>query len=428
MRRIVARATAVAVLATAGIVSTVQSASAAVLADQNQYAVWFTNNDGTWTIWKNCYEYWDGSRTVAIGPGYIGRLVRNNQWIVNDEREKNPPGEGMPSINHPSYGGLGQFGWHHARGYNDQLDTNNGNRVWNITGRTCAASNGGLGVSHTQILQGPYTSGGVGYFDIDVFFVDQTRSAGNPLLRVRYRWRFFDSVVKMWAQVSIYCPGGCPDPNQGYALVKEPKFVANVARTPGHDFPGYTRTAVFNRTSTNPCTIFMGSSPTKATGQTPSLACAERARFRFDFGDGSSGGNGLCSTTNPCLNVVATAYDIDDGAFSQSRQHYLWEGWTFGLDEWAMRSADRLKGNDVGCNTSQGYAFVTDQLAVRRWELIGGSKTNGLYNSAMGLFPGWEGCTGAYSAGALYRYMEQEYWGVHMQFSVNDGWSYPSMP
>src|SRR5687767_6769044 len=143
MRRTVSRAVAVVLMATSGVVVTAQPASAAVsIFNDNQYGVEFVNNDGRWTIWKNCFEYWDGTKTVAIGPGYLGRLIRGNQWIVNDEREKNPPGEGMPSINHPMFGGLGQFGWHHARGDNDTLNTGDFNRVWNITGRTCAATNG----------------------------------------------------------------------------------------------------------------------------------------------------------------------------------------------------------------------------------------------------------------------------------------------
>lgn len=426
MRRTVSRAVAVVLLATSGVVVTAQPASAAVsIFSDNQYGVEFVNNDGRWTIWKNCFEYWDGTKTVAIGPGYLGRLIRGNQWIVNDEREKNPPGEGMPSINHPMFGGLGQFGWHHARGDNDTLNTGDVNRVWNITGRTCAATNGGLGVAGAQVLQGPYVFDNVGYFDIDVFFVDQTRSAGNPILRVRYRWRIYDSVIKMWAQVSSYCSGGCWDPGQHYAFIKEPKFVANVARTPGQAFPAYTRTMVFDRNN-NACAQFHGSDPTSATSH---AACDARTRFRFDFNPGT-GLDGLCNTTDrPCLNVVATAYDIDDGAFSQSRQHYLWEGQGWGLDQWAVRASDRLKGNESGCNTSAGYAFTPSQSAVRRWELIGGSKNAaGVYNSAAAMFPAWEGCTGAYVAGALYRMWESEYWGVHMQFSINDGWSYPAMP
>ena len=426
MRRRVARAVTVMLVATVGAVVTGQQpASAAVsILQDNPYGVDFVNNDGQWTIWKGCFEYGDPGNPTVIGPGYIGRLKRGNYTIVNDEREKYPPNERMPSINHPKFGGLGQFGWHHARGDNDQLDTTNANRVWNVTGRTCAATNGGIGVSHAQVLQGPYVFNNVGYFDIDVFFVDFTRSAGNPILRVRYRWRIFDSVIKMWAQVSSYCSGGCYDQGLHYAFIKEPKFVANVARTPGQAFPGYTRTMVFDRNDV-PCAQFHGFDPQAATGH---AACDARARFRFDFNPGTDS-SGLCnSTDHPCLNVVATAYDIDDGAWSQSRQHYLWEGWGWGLDQWAVRAADRLKGNGDGCNTTAGFAVTPNQQAVRRWELIGGNKTNNVYDSAAAMFPAWEGCSGAYVAGSLYRMWESEYWGVHMQFSINDGWSYPSMP
>jgi hypothetical protein len=426
MRRTLARAVAIAVAAAAGVVVTQQPALAVSVALDNPYGVEFVNSDGRWTIWKDCFEYWDGTKTVAIGPGYLGRLVRGGYWIVNDERQKNPPGEGMPSINHPMFGGLGQFGWHHARGDNDALNTGDVNRVWNITGRTCAPYNGGFGVVATQVLQGPYVFDNVGYFDIDVYFGDVVRPAGNPLLRVRYRWRFFESVIKMWAQVSSYCSGGCYDPGLHYAFIKEPKFVANVARTPGQAFPGYTRTVVYDRNN-NLCAQFLGSHPTAATGH---AACDTRTRFRFDFGTATSGGDGGCnSTDHPCLNVVATAYDIDDGAFSQSRQHWLWEGSPFGLDRWAVLAANRLKGNGEGCNTTAGFALTPDQQAVRRWELIGGAKNGaGTYESAAGMFPAWEGCSGAYVAGSLYRMWASEYWGVHMQFSINDGWSYPSMP
>lgn len=392
----------------------------------NQYGVTFRNNDGDWTFWKNCFEYWDGSRTVTIGPGYIGRLVRNGVWITNDEREKHYIAGNPPTLNDPRYGGLGQFGWHHARGTPGSLNTSDVNRVWDITGRRCAGTSGGFGVVSASIIQGPLVFNNIGYFDMDVYFADHQHSAGNPILRVRYRWRIFDSVIKMWAQVSEYCPDGCFDSGEGYAFVKEPKFVANVARTPGQPFPAYTRLAVFARDG-NLCAIFLGSDPTSATGH---AACQDRVRFRFDFGTAGSGGNGGCSTTNPCLNAVATAYDIDDGAFSQSRQHYLWEGYGWGLDEWAARSGGRPAGNSTGCNTSAGFATSPAQDAVRRWELIGGPKIGGAYERAAAMFPGWEGCNSAYSAGALYRLWgyNNEFFGVHMQFSVNDGWSLPSMP
>lgn len=431
VRANVARACLVLALSAVGVVAIETPAHATVsIVSDNQYGVDFVNNDGQWTIWKNCFEYFDGTKTVAIGPGYLGRLQRGNYWIVNDERDKNPPNEGAPSINHPSFGGLGQFGWHHARGDIGALNTSDVNHVWNITGRTCAATNGGFGVVAAQVLQGPYISANVGYFDIDVFFGDVVRGAGNPLLRVRYRWRIFDSVIKMWAQVSEYCANGCYDPNWHYAFIKEPKFVANVKSTVGHAFPGYTRTAVFDRFG-NLCNIFLGTDPTAATGHS---ACDQRARFRFDFGTGSSGTDGGCnSTDHPCLNVVATAYDIDDGAFSQSRQHYLWEGQGWGLDQWAVLSGEpgaaRPAGNSTGCNTSAGFATSPEQDAVRRWELIGGPKPDGThYDSAEAMFPAWEGCNSAYSAGSLYRLWASEYWGVHMQFSINDGWSIPSMP
>jgi hypothetical protein len=44
-----------------------QPASVSIVAD-NQYGVGFVNNDGRWTIWKNCFEYRDGPRPSPSAP------------------------------------------------------------------------------------------------------------------------------------------------------------------------------------------------------------------------------------------------------------------------------------------------------------------------------------------------------------------------
>src|SRR5581483_10464030 len=90
-----------------------------------------SNEVGDWLVWKQLAWSADGQRVV--GPGYVARLDRRDglPLLVDDFRA---PG----SINDPRFGGLGAFGWHHARA---------GRGVWDIHGRLDAARNGGFGVA-----------------------------------------------------------------------------------------------------------------------------------------------------------------------------------------------------------------------------------------------------------------------------------------
>ncbi|HWH06832.1 MAG TPA: hypothetical protein VNT23_10425, partial [Gaiellaceae bacterium] len=65
-----------------------------------------TNEDGTWTVRTRCRA----ERGKVVGPGYVSRLVLpDGRVVVDDFRRRG-------TLNDPEFGGLGAFGWHHARG------------------------------------------------------------------------------------------------------------------------------------------------------------------------------------------------------------------------------------------------------------------------------------------------------------------------
>lgn len=411
--------------------------AAGVGCKQNQYGVTFSNDDGEWVIYKDCYgPKKRGGENVSVGPGYVARVTLSrtppdgNPEIVDDEQG---PGKYNGVLNAPGFGGLGAFGWHHSRGdgsYDFGFDN-----AWNMDGRHCAEDNGGFGVSGAQVIEGPSVDAqGAGVLGVDVFFTDGW-TQGTPLLRVRYRYRFHHDVVKVWASVTQHCDqGNCGSDAPGPAFIKEPKFVAGL--TGG----AYQRMSILNdesqvaqnsQSGTGYC-VWRGTDPTKSTGQ---CDADRRARARFDFRDAlpasaSDAGGGCDTGSHPCFNVVMRAYATPpNGDVGIGGATAAWEGKGLGLDAWALAAAKRpaVSGADSPAGAAQWACHGGDPAhqRQRRWELAGGPKNaQGEYQRTSVFFHAWEGGTGAYDCEPLSRRFgpDGESFAVHAEYAVNTGW------
>ncbi len=394
---------------------------------QDPDKVTFTNDDGAWTIYKRCIGPSLRTDRKTVGPGYIAKLTVGSKVIVNDEDYlckdgSAPPCTGAKAGPNWGWGGLGSFGWHHARGAGGDTAKLDANNAWDVSSRFCAADTG-VGVTSASVINGPFIdSSGVGQFDMDVWFGDMWTS---QLLRVRYRYRIYNSVVKMWALATEHCPdGNCGNAPRAY--IKEPKFVAESVLGGG----AYTNITTFNKDSGVVYTYNAGATnPSKiGNGQSDNI---DRTRVRFDYGSSVSCNN----TDHPCLNVVMrsiTSPSADD--ISPSGSSSLWQTST-GLDGWAVASKDRATFNATdtitpsgGLCSGGGAGSNTAHPAVRRWE-YGGWKPTGkateTYTRVGVAFHGWEGGSSAYECSALSKAFgpEGERWAVHGEFSIAGGWS-----
>jgi hypothetical protein len=396
----------------------------------NEYGVTFTNDDGDWVIYTGCFGPTKrGGGELSVGPGYVARVVLHaptpdgSTTLVDDEQG---PGTVGGVLNAPGYGGLGAFGWHHARG--NVPFTLGPNEAWNIDGRHCAEDHGGFGVTGASVIEGPHvTDDGVGVLGVEVRFADGWTGPESPIMRVRYRYRVHAQVVKMGAAASQHCPDGlCGDAPPAY--LKEPKFVAAV------NGGGYSRVAVLNHegalatnsVSSTPYCAWMGTNPVISTGQ---CDAGFRTRARFDYGTATDVVDGGCgSGSHSCLNVVMRAYPVAPGGdVAPGAASAVWEGSDLGLDRWALLAAAREAVGSVdsaaGDATWSCHGGAPDAQRMRRWELIGGAKSDGRYRSASVFFPAWEGGTGAYDCEPLSRRFgpEGEAFAVHAEYSINAG-------
>ncbi|MGE5692052.1 MAG: hypothetical protein ACM33B_16000 [Pseudomonadota bacterium] len=331
-------------------------------------AVLVTNDDGTWTVRTRC----SSSRRVTVGPGYVSRLeTPDGTTLVEDLRRRG-------TLNDPEFGGLGAFGWHHARGVPRRLRFT-GRNAWEVSGRTCAARNGGFGVVGAGLVEEPTRDGEALRFRVDVLFSD-AYTYPQPLLWVSYAYRVEPEVVRVHVDVLPLCPRGRCGHTRALAFVKEPKLVAHVVGG------GFTRMATFRRDGSLAC-IYVGGGgmrgPILDTGQ---CGDPDRALLRFDHGTSTSGADGGCDDPTPCLDVGVSAT----------------------LDDWAREAAttapayprDTASIDGVVWDCKGGSPASPD---VRRWETTGRLDDRGRYVSLGGIFPAWEGGRGGYDCEPLAR-------------------------
>ena len=315
------------------------------------YGVTFHNLAGDWTIYTRCAN--------RAGPGYIVRAVRRDGVVVTDDQHH------VGGSNLPETGGLGEFGWHGARGHGSAFDYDH---AWTIDGRTC----GSVGVSRVRVAEPPRVVDGIGRMTIDVFLKDNHVAPSQPLVRVRYRYRVYPRVVRAAIDVTELCPDGrCGW--RGRAFVKEPKLEGAI------NGGGYTRMVVldddgrvarnrFEHAGTR-C-IWTGTDPRIATRQCDD---PRRETVRFE-------GPGVRALNVRMTNVGS-----------------LWSS-PRGLNGWALASARRaayaLRDSHLGGVRWGCKGGSTRSGLVRRWELGGGEKRNGKYVAASAMFPAWEGGRG----------------------------------
>jgi hypothetical protein len=357
-------------------------------------------------------------------------------------------------------GGLGTFGWHHARGAvnntpagddptTSAVEAGAGRTPQVIEGRMCAAQNNGYGV-YARNWHGPTRASPTRVdYTVDVWMRDQYGGTGSgpgsdALVRVRYRYTFYRSSVSLWALVTTYA---VPNP-AGTPFVKEPKFTA---LTRGG---GYVRMVVFDGPEALSAreAIVEGHPEGTAVLSTEHAPQDGRARVRWDFQPSTNPTAAPgCAATTPCLNVVARSFPTTSGAVGILRtgQAGNWEGAELGLDRWAVESGGRPKayprdtrGDGVvsSCKVppprrklsdselsilSESATPAMDQ--VREWELGGwknSSKPSDPYQAAFTLFPGWEDGRGGWDCESLQRAFGPtgESWGSYFSYSLNDGW------
>jgi hypothetical protein len=434
----------------------------AVTWSQNTTAIRFRNADGVWTIYKQCLDSTTSGKRTTVGPGYIARLERGGLAIVDDYRPRSDTTS--PGYINAVNGGLGTFGWHHARGVVEAtpagddptttaVEAGIGRAPQVIEGRMCAATNAGHGVYARNWFGPTRVSPTRVDYTMDVWLRDQYGDTGagpgsNAIARLRYRYSFYRSSVSVWALVTTYA---APNP-AGTPFVKEPKFTA---LTRGG---GYVRMAVFDGDDARSFLlgVLKGAPEGTAVLSTDHAPQDGRKRVRWDFAskldqDASPG----CGAATPCLNAVARSYPLASAVAGivRTAQAANWEGGALGLDRWAVESANRPKsyprdtrGDDSvsSCKVVQvldlnGDGKIDDREKsiasqdatpgmdhVREWEL-GGWKSGPAskpYQAAFTFFAGWEDGRGPWDCEPLQRAFgaPSESWGTYFSYSLNEGW------
>ena len=380
----------------------------------------FTNAVGKYRIYKDCLgpdstlPNWIG-HDGTVGPGYIATVWTHDGRLVADDTQV-PAHLGLNS----GATGLGQFGFHLARGYAPNYTTS-GTNAFQVTTRFCNANRrpsgyagyNGYGVrSFSSKGNGYYTaphvdSNGDGRFAIESVLGD----AFSDLVSVRYTYVIGASTVKAWIRVTTLCDEGTCDANAagGNAFLKEPKLVVGVNPDP-QDAVHYRRMTSFDLGGevaaskthdnhwTNSCSSsnafpardstceYGGQNPVQKTGQ-----CDDGARARVRFWDGVS-----CPNDSACLVVGA------EGAQTELAAGEPWQGSGLGLDAWAVRNVtdarERANPKDsAGGGVTWSCNGASSALANRRWEMAGYALTTSCdYTTAVASFHGWEGGTGMF--------------------------------
>lgn len=365
-------------------------------------AIVIANEQGAWTVRTRCRS----GRGFTVGPGYISRLVSREGDVVVDDRR--PRG----TLNDPEFGGLGAFGWHHARGRVGRLRFGHRN-AWEVSGRSCAASNHGFGVVSTSVAEAPRHDGDAVEFAVDVYFSDMFTHP-RPLLKARYSYRFEPERVESWIEVTNLCGRGRCGRTRLRAFVKEPKIVAHVVGG------AFSRMATFDAAGDLACVYVGGGGERGSILDTGQCSSDARSRLRFDYGTDRSGSAGGCELRR-CLDVEVGAYDPRTADPAPT----LWEGSGLGLDAWAVSATARPAAFHRDTASVDGVVWpchgaVPNGDDLRRWETTGRKDSAGRYLSLGGLFPGWEGGRGGYDCEPLARLFgpRGERWGIFVSYSL----------
>lgn len=306
------------------------------------------NEDARWTIYTRCVP-------GLVGPGYVARVVTADGRVLVDDAV------GPGTLNDTDYGGLGAFGWHHARGRPWSLRFQRDN-AWEVSTRSCASANRGFGVTSSRVLERTPSS-----LAVEVDLGDRY-TGPRPLMRIRYRYDVEPRALRTEVTVTELCGLGRCGRTRKLAFVKEPKLVV-------HAGPAYDRVAVLDRAGEIVC-----ESGAKGPRRGPILVteqCDDPARETVRFEP--------CRPA--CLDVAAVG----------------WAGREDGFDGWAVDAATRPAAFPVDTASIDGVLWPCHGgdpggPMMRRWELAGRSG-----RSIGALLPAWEGGRGGYDCEPLSR-------------------------
>ena len=292
-----------------------------------------SNASAEWSVWKQLT--WSADQSRVVGPGYVGRLSPHGGLppLVDDFRA---PG----TISDPRFGGLGAFGWQHARA---------GHGLWDIDGRRDAARNGGFGVARASVIESPtLATDGSGSVGLRVEFRDGWQ---DPVMAVTYRYLVEPRIV-----ICLVTVEQCWQPDgSGQAFVKEPKLVTAVA-------PAYTLVDVYGRADELLRRIDLANL-SEPWIQTAQIGAHSRERISF------------VGATPLRLEVTMQGWNGDEAI--------PWYGTRFGFDGWAQAAQQRPAYSQLGAH----YCLGPHDRLRRRWELAARSKDPALSC----LFHAWEG-------------------------------------
>jgi hypothetical protein len=327
-----------------------------------------TNAQGRWTVFTRCVP-------GVVGPGYIARLEAGDGRVLVDDEI------GPGTLNDTDFGGLGAFGWHHARGLPGELRFDADN-AWEVSGRTCASANGGFGVVASRVVE----------LGDDSLTVEVDLGDGftypEPLMRVRYRYAVEPDAVSSWITVTELCGDGSCGRTDELAFVKEPKLVA-------HTGNAFARLDVLDPAVGTVCSARPGGPARGPILRTTQCSDPRRAVVRFE----------------PC---APTCLEVEAGG---------WEGEADGFDAWAVSAATRPAAFPVDTPSIDGVLWPChggdpSGAKMRRWELAG--RAGG---SVGVLFPAWEGGRGGYDCEPLARTFgpRGETWRARLTYSLVRG-------
>ena len=292
-----------------------------------------SNDAGDWTVWKRLV--WSASGKRVVGPGYVGRFEPRGELppLVDDFRASG-------AINDPRFGGLGAFGWHHARA---------GRGAWDIDGRLDAARNGGFGVARASVVEpASVATDGTGRVGVRVEFRDGWQ---DPVMAVTYRYlvapRLLISLIDVeqrWRE-----------DGEGQAFVKEPKLVAAVA-------PAYRLVDVYGAAGELVRRIDVGNL-SEPWNQTAQIGAHDRQRVAF------------VGAAPLRLTVTMQAWNGNEAQ--------PWFGSGAGFDGWAEAAQRRPAYSESGA----AYCLGGRRRLRRRWEVAARTDDPALAC----LFHAWEG-------------------------------------
>ena len=183
---------------------------------ENPTAIRFRNADGSGRSTSGVSTPF--RRTPVHGRAGVRRSARTERR-GDRRRLRGRSDTWTPGFINAVNGGLGTFGWHHARGAvngtpagdtdDSGVETATGRTPQVIEGRMCAATNGGYGVYARNWYAATRVSPSKVNYTMDVWLRDQYGNTGaghlnDAIARVRYRYTFRRSSVSLWALVTTY--------------------------------------------------------------------------------------------------------------------------------------------------------------------------------------------------------------------------------